>query len=197
MAQFNKSANAFVNQTKSLFDVVMLADASGNVITPAASNSSSSSSGYGSRVSASRANNATAYTANDVVLGAVTFSNVGPSGGGEVIITSAALEIDVAAVPSGMTSFNLYLYNATPPSAVADNGAFDIPSGDRASLVGKVSLGTPVDEGSTLKVHTDSINQQVTVPSGGTLYGYLVTAGAFTPAGNSEVYVVTLHSAGL
>lgn len=158
------------------------------------------SQGYSSgKVSVTRPANTTAYSAGDVVgatAAAITFPTIGPSGGGPVMITSASLEIDIAAIPSGMTSFTLHLYNVTPPSALADNAAFDLPSGDRTAHIGSFSLGTPVDLGSTLKVKTDAINQQITAASG-TIYGYLVTTGGFTPASNSEVYVVTLHTVAL
>lgn len=146
------------------------------------------------KVAVQRPANTTAYTANDVVGGVIQFQNIAWAEGGEVIITSTALELDIAAIPSGMTSFNLYLYNVTPPSALADNAPFDIPAGDRAAFIGKIALGTPVDEGSTLFVGADQINKQVSVPAGASLFGYLVTAGGFTPAANSEVYGVTMHS---
>jgi hypothetical protein len=136
--------------------------------------------------------NTTPYTANDNVGGALTFTAVGPSGGA-VMITSAQLELDISAIPSGMTSFRLYLYNVTPPSAVADNGAFSLPSGDRASYLGYIDLGAPVNLGSTCYVEQTNINKQIKL-SGANLFGYLVTNGGFTPAANSEVYVVTLHT---
>jgi hypothetical protein len=154
--------------------------------------------GYTSgKVAITRPANVTAYSANDVVGGAITFPTMGPSGGGQVMITSTKFELDIAALPSGMSSFYLYLYNVTPPSAIADNGAFDIPSGDRASFLGKILLGVPVDEGSTLFVQSDQINAQITVPSGASVFGYLVTTAGYTPAANSEVYAITLHDAGL
>jgi hypothetical protein len=154
--------------------------------------------GYTSgKVAITRPANVTAYSANDVVGGAITFPTMGPSGGGQVMITSTKFELDIAALPSGMSSFYLYLYNVTPPSAIADNGAFDIPSGDRASFLGKILLGVPVDEGSTLFVQSDQINAQITVPSGASVFGYLVTTAGYTPAANSEVYAITLHAAGL
>jgi hypothetical protein len=190
---------ALVDATGNSTESAILGKVTIDQTTPGTTDSVSvKSQGYSSgKVTVTRPANATAYTANDVVGGAITFPTMGPSGGGQVMITSVSLEIDVAAIPSGMTSFNLYLYNVTPPSAIADNAAFDIPSGDRVSHIGKFSMGTPVDEGSTLKIKTDAINQQITVPSGAIIFGYLVTVGAFTPAGNSEVYVVSLHAVGL
>jgi len=154
--------------------------------------------GYAAPVSVTRPANVTAYTANDVVgatAAAITFPTIGLSGG-YILITSVELEYDVAAIPSGLTTMALYLYNVTPPSALADNAAFDIPAGDRASFVGKIALGTLVDEGSTLYVRTNQVDAQVKL-SGTSLFGYLVTAGGFTPAGNSEVLKVTLYAMGL
>jgi hypothetical protein len=145
-----------------------------------------------------RPTNTTAYTANDVVgdsNNAIwTFQNAGPAGQ-EVFITTAKLEIDITAIPSGMTSFRLYLYSVSPASALADNAAFDLPSGDRPGFIGYMDLGSPADLGSTLYVQTDQINKQLKLAAGdSSLYGYLVTNGGFTPAANSEVYTVTLHT---
>jgi len=155
------------------------------------------SQAYSAAVTLTRTNDTNAYTANDVIgaatgsTAALTFASMGPSGK-EIVITSAALEIDITAVVSGMTSFRLYLYNVTPPSALGDNAAFDLPSGDRASYLGYVDLGTPVDLGSTLYVESNGIQKQVKL-SGTSLFGYLVTNGAWTPAA-STVFVITLHS---
>ena len=139
--------------------------------------------------------NTTAYSAGDVVGGAITFANMGTSGG-RIMLTSSQLELDIAAIPTGMTSFFVALYSVTPPSALADNAAWDLPSGDRASFLGIVQLGTPVDLGSTLYVEQNIINKQIKL-AGTSAFGYLVTATGYTPAANSEVYVCSLHSVGV
>lgn len=151
---------------------------------------------YKSQPTVTRPANTTAYTAGDVVGGAITFSDMASvAAGRDIIITSAALRIDVSAIPAGMTSFRLHLYSVTPPSAIADNAAWDLPSGDRASYLGYVDIGSPADAGSTLYCQVDSVNKQLRLGSAeSSLYGYLVTNGAYTPAGNSEVYVPTLHA---
>jgi hypothetical protein len=152
-----------------------------------------------STVTLTRTADTNAYTAGDVLgaatgaTAALTFSNVGSAGGGEAMITTVQLEIDKTSIPSGMTSFRLYLYNVTPPSALGDNAAWDIPSGDRASFLGYVDLGAPVDLGSTLYVETTQVNKQVSVPPTGSLFGYLVTNGGYTPA-SADVHVITLHA---
>jgi hypothetical protein len=153
--------------------------------------------GYRAQVTVTRPANTTPYTAGDVVGGAITFPSMGPSAG-HVLLTSCDLRVDIAAIPSGMTSFRLYLYSATPPSALADNAAWDLPSGDRASYIGYIDLGAPLDLGSTLFTQVDQINKQCKLGTSETaLYGYLVTTGGFTPAANSEVYTPTLRALGV
>lgn len=144
-----------------------------------------------SQPTVTRPANATPYTAGDVVGGVVFFSGI-PSDT-DLLITSAALRIDVAAIPSGMTSFRIHLYDRAPASAIADNAAWDLPSGDRDGYLGFVDVGSPADLGSTLFAQTDGVNKTVAPALGSVgLYGYIVTSGGFTPAGNSEVYVPTL-----
>lgn len=157
--------------------------------------------GHSVAVTLTRTADTNAYLANDVLgaatgsTAALTFANMAGVSGGTIMITSAQLEIDVTAVPSGMTSFRLYLYNVTPPGALGDNAAFDLPSGDRASYLGYVDLGTPVDLGSTLYVEVNGINKQLKL-AGTSLFAYLVTSGAYTPA-SATAHVVTLHAVDL
>lgn len=152
---------------------------------------------YSAAVSLTRTNDTNAYAANDVIgaatgsTAALTFT-IAPSTGGEVMITSVALEADASAVISGEAGYRLYLYNVTPPSALGDNTAWDLPSGDRASFLGYVDLGQPVDLGSTCYIETNGINKQLKAASGN-VFAYLVTLGAFTPAA-STVQVITVHT---
>lgn len=153
--------------------------------------------GAGVAVSFQRPNDTASYIANDVVgaatgsTAALTFAGMSTAAG-QIMITSSQLEIDLSAVTSGMTSFRLYLYNVTPPSAYGDNAAWDLPSGDRASFLGYVDLGTPVDLGSTLYVEVNGINKQLTLAST-SLFGYLVTNGAYAGAAQTT-YKITLHA---
>jgi hypothetical protein len=139
---------------------------------------------YKSQITVTRPANATAYTAGDVVGGAFQFAGL-PNAAG-LLITSADLGIDVAAIPAGMTSFRYHLYNKTPASAIADNAAWDLPSGDRANYLGYIDVGSPADLGSTLYCRVDQVNMSTVTGDG--IWGYMVTNGGFTPAGNSEVY---------
>jgi hypothetical protein len=186
------------DDTVGLARAMFLVDSTGAPIT-AANPLSGSGKGYGSTATITRPADTAIYAANDVI-GAATGSTAAVSftlapAAGDILITSAALEIDIASVVAGMTTFNLALYSVTPPSALGDNAAFDLPSGDRASFLGLFSLGTPVDLGSTLYVETNSISKQLTA-AGTAVFGYLVTVGTWTPAASS-VFKITLHSVAL
>lgn len=152
--------------------------------------------GYASAVTVTRPSNTNTYGAGDVVGAAVnaalTFANIGPSAGGEVLITSSTFERDVSALITGETSYTLHLYNVTPPSGMADEATFDLSSGDRAAYLGSINLGTPVDLGATLYVAQDGLNKQVTLLSS-SLFAYLVTVGGHVAA-SATVARIGLHS---
>lgn len=151
--------------------------------------------GSAARVSFNRVADTNAYTGGDVLgtatgsTAALNFSSIGNLNN-EFMITSTSLLVGLSSVPSGMTSFTLHLYDGAPASAYGDNAAWDLPSGDRDAYLGSISLGTPVDVGSSLYVEGNGVNKQITVVSG--LYGYLVTNAGYTPASGTN-HVVTLH----
>lgn len=156
----------------------------------------SSGLAYSTSASKTRPNDTNAYTASDVIAesasaGTVwTFSSAGPSGG-KAMITAVTLEIDVAAVPSGMSSFRLHLYNASP-TAINDNAAYDLAAGDRTKYLGYITIPAPVDLGATLWAQDPTIRQQVKFASSSTtLYGIVETVGAYTPTAQA------VHTIGL
>jgi|SRR5829696_4774990 len=154
---------------------------------------------YSANASVTRPANTTAYAAGDVIgptgggTSALSFASVGLSGA-VVTIVGASLEIDDSALIASEAGYRLYLYNVTPPSALADNAAFDLSSGDRASFLGYIDLGTPLDLGSTLYVQSD-LAKAVKL-SGTGLFGYLVTVAGYTPTSGRGPYKVTLLTAG-
>ncbi len=157
--------------------------------------------GYVAQVTITRPSNATPFTAGDVVgdtggSAIITFTTIGPAAG-HVYVCGADLRIDLSAIPTGMTSFRLYLYDASP-DAIADNAAWDLSSsGDRGKFLGYVDLGSPSDLGSTLFAQADNVNKKVKLASAATsLYGLLVTNGAYTPA-SAGTYAVRLHTVGV
>jgi hypothetical protein len=182
------------------FEVDSVEQRSGNSVksrVPAVSivgpNGAAASGGYTSTATFTPA--AAAYLAGDIMQGARELTNIGPAGGGEVLIVNTRLRIDHTAVISGETSYTLHLYSVTPPSALADNAVWDLPSDDRASYMGSIALGTPVDLGSTLYVEQTGLAKQVTVPVGGSLFGYLVTNGGFTATAAARTVLIKTLSA--
>ena len=158
--------------------------------------------GYKSEVSLTRTADTNAYAANDVLgtgtsagNAVLTFATVGPTSG-HIMISQASLTIQRNAVISGETSYRLYLYNASPNSNLADNAAFDLTVADSAQCVGYIDLGTPVDLGTCLLALQTSVSLQVAMPAGTSLYGYLVTNGAYTPA-SATVHLVRLNTMGM
>ncbi len=140
------------------------------------------------RSSASFTPAATSHVAGDVNGGAQEFTSMGGSGR-SVLITSATLRIDGGTAEA--TAWRLHLYGVTPPSATADDAAWDPPSGDRASYLGFIDLGTAADLGSTQWVESHGINKQVKL-TGTSLFGYLVNLTTLTPANVART--VSLHT---
>lgn len=136
---------------------------------------------------------ASSHVAGDANGAAQEFVSVGPRQS-HIMITSATLAIIGASAEA--TAWRLYLYNVTPPSATADDGAWDLPSGDRASFLGYVDLGTAVDLGTTQWVETHGINKHIRQTSVvGSLFGYLVNLTTVTPA--AVAHTVTLYTIAL
>jgi len=156
------------------------------------------SEAFVSNPTVTRPNDTTAYTAGDVVGGVITFQNAALGGGGNIFVNFVSLLWNLNAIPSGMTTFRLHLYNVTPPSNLADNVAWDLPAGDRAAYLGYIDLGAPVDVGASLYVQTvgPSLTMQQVSAISSSLYGYMVTGGGYTP-GALDSFVPTIRSIGV
>jgi hypothetical protein len=150
-----------------------------------------------SSASCARPDNTTAYDPLEVVgtdpATNLTFSNIAVNAGAEIIITRAELEIDVSALPSGMTTFTLHLYDAAP-TPIADRAAYNLPSGDRAKYKGYIDFAMPKDLGDTLYVQEENLSKQLSLATGSTtLYGILQTITGYPPTAQA-VKKVTLHA---
>ena len=143
--------------------------------------------GVGVSASATFTPAASSHTAGDCNGAAGTFA-LGALSGSVFMITDAELEIDGATAEA--TAWRLYLYNVTPPSATADDGAWDLPSGDRASFLGYIDLGTAIDLGSTQWVENHGVNKTIKL-SGTGCFGYLVNLTTLTPA--NVAHIVKLY----
>jgi len=185
-------------------DGVEIKNDTGNPIPVADAGSSLTVDGkaYRTTTTITRPSNTTAYTAGDVVgdtsgSAILTFTSAGPSGG-FLILQSASLVFSDSVVPSGMSAFRLHLYGATP-TAIADNAAFDLLSGERTNYMGYVDFSTPQDFGSSLYTQVDYPGRLLKLATASTtLYAELETRGAYTPVSASTVQVrMNLLEAGL
>ena len=157
---------------------------------------------YRTTATITRPSNTTAYTAGDVVgdtggSAIISLSAAGPSAG-FAIIQSVSLVFSDSAVPSGMGAFRLHLYSVSP-TAITDNAAFDLLSGDRATYMGFIDLPTPSDFGSSLYTQTDYPGRLIKLGGGSTtLFAELETRAAYTPVSASTVAIrMNLLEAGL
>lgn len=149
---------------------------------------------YESTATITRAANTTAYTANDVYGGVFELTNIGPSGG--FVLNSLDIIFNITALPSGMGAFAVYLFNATPPSAITDNLPYSLSSGDRDSIrtLNGLSLTASLaarGNGGSVVAEVLDINRLFKLATGSTsLWGYLATLSAFIPAANSETATI-------
>lgn len=161
---------------------------------PIGDNSSSltvDSKAYRSTVTITRPANTTTYTIGDVIgdtggSAIHTLAGIGPSGG-YVLIQSVSLVFSDAAVISGMAAFRLHFYQ-TSPTAIADNAAFSLESGERAAYMGYVDLPTPLDLGASLYTQADYPGRLIKLANASTsLFCELETRGAYQPASASTI----------
>lgn len=130
---------------------------------------------------------ATSHTAGDCVGSAAEFA-LGVPSGANITINSVSLMIAGGTIET--TAWTLHLYSVTPPSALADDAVFDLPSGDRASYLGSIAIAQVVDLGSTLYIESHNINKQIKL-AGTSVFGYLVNGTTLTP--QAVAHTVTLN----
>lgn len=137
-----------------------------------------------------------AYGALDIMSTAKTLTWADSDGnlfwGGLLKIISLRMTIAASALQASEAAYALKMYSVTPPSARADNAAWDLPSGDIAAYVGSQAIVAPTDVGSALVTETDNINKIISVASTGLTFAELVTVPAFTPTAVARV--VTLFA---
>lgn len=193
-----------VKENSLLYEVIKVSTVTGDSLTINDADGSLTVDGRAYRTTATitRPSNTTAYTAGDVVgdtggSAIISLTAAGPSAG-FAIIQSVSLVFSDSTVPSGMGAFRLHLYSAIP-SAIADNAAFDLLSGERATYMGFVDLPTPSDFGSSLYTQTDYPGRLIKLGTASTtLFVQLETRGAYTPVSASTVSVrMNLLEAGL
>jgi hypothetical protein len=146
---------------------------------------------YRSTATITRPSNTTAYTAGDVVgntggSAIISLTSAGPSGG-FVLVQSVSLVFSNSTVPAGMGAFRIHMYSASP-TAIADNAAFNLVSGERDTYMGYIDLPTPQDFGSTLYTQADYVGRLVKLAAASSsLFAEIETRGAYTPVSASTI----------
>ena len=146
------------------------------------------SQGHLATVTTTRPNNTTAYDAGDALgdtsgSAIMEFTNMARVSGGNIMITSASMRVDLSSIPSGMAGLKLHLYSASP-TAIADNAAWDLVANDRNLYMGFIQLSTPSDFGSTLFVELNGINKHVQL-TGTSIFAIPVLDSGFTPSAST------------
>lgn len=146
------------------------------------------SQGHLATVTTTRPNDTNTYAAGDALgdtngSAILEFTNMARESGGNIIITSASMRVDLDSIPSGMAGLKLHLYSSSP-TAIADNAAWDLVANDRDKYLGYIQIGTPVDFGSTLFVESNGINKHVQL-TGTSLFVIPVLDAGFTPSAST------------
>jgi hypothetical protein len=141
---------------------------------------------------------ATSHTAGDCNGAAAEFvflNNNGapPPPGSQLRIIWASLQINGGTIET--TAWTVPLYNVTPPSAAADDAAYDLGAGgtataDRAAYLGALAIAQVVDLGTTLFI--EGVQTKCIKLSGTSAFGYLVNGTTLTP--QAVAHIVTLHA---
>jgi hypothetical protein len=129
---------------------------------------------------------ATSHVAGDVNGGAQEFKSAGFVGQAAAI-WSCSLRIDNASIET--STWRLHLFDVTPPGAIADDGAFTLAAGDRASYLGYIDIPQVITFGASNYIESNNIWKLVRLRSS-SLFAYLVNGTTLTP--NASAHVVTL-----
>jgi hypothetical protein len=135
--------------------------------------------------------NVTAYTANSVIGGVFTLSNIG-NAGEFIMFHNMRVFYRTGSIPSGLTSLNAYLYRSSPPSAFTNGATFSVSDADEPLLFNADPIVLPVSlqaGGSRLRALANLLNLWDSLITTD-LFGYLVTPNAFTPNAVSEVITI-------
>ena len=127
----------------------------------------------------------------DVYGGLFELQNIGVAGKG-IFLTFFEIDLTLNAVPTGMTSFQVFL-SPTAPTSIADNNIFTLNSGAYLDKVG-FSVPMSLGRGGGKVVGVIKDLNQLFILTSSSLWGYLVTNGAIVPAANSEQGTIRARS---
>ena len=129
---------------------------------------------------------ASAYAANNVVGGLLTFANAVQS----TVLSGVITSVSVAVKSTQTAGFKLYLFSASPAGTFTNKTAGAIATADASLLLDVITLGAADSGlGSNVTIYnTDAISRSV-VLAGTSLYGVLITTGTPTFTTTTDVVV--------
>ena len=152
-----------------------------------------------------RPNNSTSYIAGDVLADVSVFpclfSNFGIVNS-SIMIQSACLSLKTSVKPTenGFSGFRLYLYNAAVPIGIPDNNPwilFDVGPNvdDRNKYRGYIDFIPYVSNGDYLYFQNNNVSKQIKLSASSqySLYGHLVTLGAYASPPASMEFTIELN----
>lgn len=141
---------------------------------------------------------ASSHTAGDANGAATEFVFLNKDGapppvGSQLRVLWSSLQINSATIET--TAWTLHLYNVTPPSALADDAAWDLGAGatavaDRAAYLGSIALAQIVDLGTTQYI--EGVQTKLIQLSGTSAFGYLINGTTLTT--QAVGHIITLQA---
>jgi hypothetical protein len=111
-----------------------------------------------------------------------------PPAGSQLRLLWSSLLLPSATIET--TAWALHFFNVTPPSALADDAAFDIAAGDRASYLGSIAIAQIVDLGTTNYI--EGVQTKLLKLLGTSAFAYLVNGTTLTT--QAVAHSITLHA---
>jgi len=143
---------------------------------------------FKNRTAFARPANTTAYPVNSVYGTIIEVTGLGVANG-NLYLTDLNLMLDIAAIPSGMGVFRIYLYSANPASTLTNTQTWAI-STNTAILQQPygIALNTVLlsKDGGRVVSQNNGLQHTCKLSPTGSLFLYIVTDTGFTPAANSE-----------
>jgi hypothetical protein len=141
------------------------------------------------KVSAAFTPGAAAHGALDCIGAAAEFKFMGTGPGEHRTINSVSLVI--AGGTAVTTTWQVHLYDVTPPSAIADNAVYNLPAGDQSSYLGFFTITQTADTGDAQYAEVNGVGKQIKL-RGTSVFAYLVAVSAITT--EAVAHTVTIHS---
>lgn len=138
---------------------------------------------YFKEVVVTKPSTTTNYALNRVYGNLFEIINIGTSGG-FVNLTSISIVFNLSTMPSGMSDFALYLFNASPSTTFANNQSFSFPAANRTSMLTLNGINLTANlarGGGTVVAETILVNTTFKLLDNSTsLWGYLVSLNSFS-----------------